>query len=156
MLQIITMGTSSEKRGRPRIPGAPDAAERMRASRERKRRAGLRLVQSWVASTPAAYSDHQRLDARSLAIHSLVARKLMADPGLVARARENLQRWKRNSPSPLPSYFAEWERIVRRPLAEVAGFLVTMSEEATRLRQSSPFSPLLTREERDRIYTAFK
>lgn len=89
-------------------------------------------------------------------MHCVVARKLMADPGLLARARENLQRWKSNSALPLPSYFAEWERIFRRPPEEVAGFLVTMSEEATRLRQSSPFSPLLSPEERNRIYEAFR
>jgi hypothetical protein len=138
------------------MPGAPGAAERMRASRDRRRSAGLRLVQSWVATTPAIYSDHQRLDARSLAIHSLVARKLVADPGLLVRARENLQRWKKNSAQPLPTYFAEWERIVRRQPAEVAAFLVTMNEDATRLRQSSPFSPLLTAEERNRIFEAFR
>jgi hypothetical protein len=142
--------------GRPRKPGAPGAAERMRASRERKRRAGLRLQQSWVSNTPTVYSDHQRLDARSLALHSLVARKLMADPRLIERARENLQRWKKNSSRPLPSYFAEWERVFRLQPAEVAGFLVTMNDDATRLRQSSPFSPLLTAEERARIYAAFR
>jgi hypothetical protein len=61
-----------------------------------------------------------------------------------------------NSPHPLPSYFAEWERIVRRQPAVVAEFIVTMSEEATPLRQSSPFSPLLTPEERNRIFEAFR
>jgi len=128
----------------------------MRASRERKRAAGLRLVQAWVTDAPLLYSDHQHLDARSLALHSLVARKIMADPELLNQARGNLARWKLNAPQPLPSYFEEWERILGRRPAEVAGFLVSMSEDATRLRQSSPFAPLLTPDERDRIYTAFR
>jgi hypothetical protein len=150
------MDTSARGPGRPRKPGAPPAAERMRASRERKRRAGLRLRQTWVSNAPTVYSDHQHLDARSLALHSLVARKLMADPALIKRARENLRRWKKNSSRPLPSYFAEWERVFRLQPAVVAGLLVTMNDDATRLRQSSPFAPLLTREERASIYAAFR
>src|SRR5690606_13045943 len=107
MLQILVMNTIPGKRpGRPRKPGAPGPAARMRASRERRRKAGLRLQQSWVSDAPPVYSDHQHLDAHSLALHSLVARKLMADPALLKRAREILQRWKKNSPRPLPSYFA--------------------------------------------------
>lgn len=89
-------------------------------------------------------------------MHSLVARKLMANPDLLHKARENLLRWKKSAPQPLPSYFAEWERILKRPPAEVAGFIVTMNEHATQLRQSSPFSTLLTAEERSKIYAAFK
>jgi hypothetical protein len=85
-----------------------------------------------------------------------VARKVMAEPELLEQARGNLLRWKVNAPQPLPSYFEEWERILGRRPAEIAGFLVSMSEEATRLRQSSPFAPLLTPEERDRIYAAFR
>jgi hypothetical protein len=50
----------------------------MRAARERKRRAGFRLHQGWVDVAPRGYSDQQRLDARSLAMHCLVARKLLA------------------------------------------------------------------------------
>lgn len=151
------MNTIPGKRpGRPRKPGAPGPAARMRASRERRRKAGLRLQQSWVSDAPPVYSDHQHLDARSLALHSLVARKLMADPALLKRAREILQRWKKNSPRPLPSYFAEWERVFRLQPAEVAGLLVAMNDDATRLRQSSPFAPLLTAEERLRVYEAFR
>jgi hypothetical protein len=113
-------------------------------------------VQSWVATAPPVYSDHQHLDARSLALHSLVGRKLMANPELLKQARETLLRWKMKAPQPLPSYFTEWGRILKRRPAEVAGFLVNMSEDATRLRQSSPFAPLLTSEERGKIYAAFR
>ena len=143
------METPKRGPGRPRKPGAPDAAERMRAARERKRRAGFRLHQGWVNAAPQGYSDHQRLDARSLAMHCLVARKLLANPALIAQSRSTLARWRAQAAEPVPSYFLEGSP------EEVAAFLASMREDATRLRQSSPFTNLLTPEERARIFEAF-
>jgi hypothetical protein len=97
-----------------------------------------------------------RLDARSLALHCLVARKIVSDPALVEQARTNLLRWKERASAPVPSYFEEWERILLRRPEEVAGFLVSMTEEATRLRQSSPFATLLRSDERAKVYAAFQ
>ena len=150
------METPKKGPGRPRKPGAPDAAERMRTARERKRRAGFRLHQSWVNTAPQVYSDHQRLDARSLAMHCLVARKLLANPALAAQVRSTLARWRAQAAEPVPSYFFEWGRILEGSTEEIAGFLASMHEDATRLRQSSPFTNLLTPEERARIYEAFR
>jgi hypothetical protein len=145
------METPKRGPGRPRKPGAPDAAERMRAARERKRRAGFRLHQGWVNAAPQAYSDHQRFDARSL-----VARKLLANPALIAQARNTLARWRAQAAEPVPSYFFEWGRILEGSPGEIAAFLASMREDATRLRQSSPFTNLLTPEERARIFEAFR
>jgi hypothetical protein len=142
--------------GRPRKPDALTPAERMRASRSRKRKAGFRTLQSWVSTAPRVYADHMRLDARSLALHCLVARKIVSDPALVEQARTNLLRWKERASAPVPSYFEEWERILLRRPEEVAGFLVSMTEEATRLRQSSPFATLLRSDERAKVYAAFQ
>lgn len=142
--------------GRPRKPDAPDAAERMRTARERKRRAGFRLHQSWVNAAPQVYSDHQRLDARSLAMHCLIARKLLANPALIAQARSTLVRWRAQAGEPVPSYFIEWGRVLEGSPEEIAAFLASMREDATRLRQSSPFANLLTPEERATIYEAFR
>jgi hypothetical protein len=128
----------------------------MRASRARKRKAGFRTVQTWVSTAPQVYADHMRLDARSLALHCLVARKIVSNPALVEQARGNLLRWKAQAAVPLPSYFEEWERILRRRPEEVAGFLTSMTEEAIRLRQSSPFATLLRPEERAKVYAAFQ
>jgi hypothetical protein len=128
----------------------------MRKARERKRRAGFLLHQSWVNAAPPAYSDHQRLDARSLAMHCLVARKLLGNPALIGNARSTLARWRAQATEPVPSYFLEWGRILERSPEEIAAFLASMREDATRLRQSSPFTNLLTPEERARIYEAFR
>jgi hypothetical protein len=128
----------------------------MRKVRERKRRAGFLLHQRWVNAAPQAYSDHQRLDARSLAMHCLVARKLLENPALIGKARSTLARWRAQAAEPVPSYFLEWGRILAGNPEEIAAFLASMREDATRLRQSSPFTNLLTPEERARIYEAFR
>src|SRR6202165_4173936 len=122
------METLKRGPGRPRKPDAPDAAERMRKARERKRRAGFRLHQSWVNAAPQVYSDHQRLDARSLAMHCLVARKLLASPALLSQTRGTLARWIAQAADPVPSYFFEWERILERSPEEIAAFLASMRE----------------------------
>jgi hypothetical protein len=102
------------------------------------------------------YSDHQRLDARSLAMHRIVAKRLLADPALIDQARGTIARWRSHSGEPLPSYIVEWGRILDASPVEIAGFLASTSEDATRLRQSSPFTSILTPEERARIYEVFK
>ena len=103
----------------------------------------------------AVQSDHRRLDARSLAMHCLVAKKLLANPALITEARSTLARWRAQAAEPIPSYFLEWERILEGTLAEIVTFLESTDENATRVRQSSPFRNLLTAEERAGIYGTF-
>ena len=89
-------------------------------------------------------------------MHCLVARKLLADPGLIAQARSTLARWRAQAVEPVPSYFSEWRCILAGGAEEIAAFLASMREDATRLRQSSPFTNILTPEERGRIFEAFR
>jgi hypothetical protein len=100
-----------------------------------------------------AYSDHQRLDARSFAMHRLVAAKLLANPTLVNQARGTLERWKAQAAKPV---HLEWERVLAGSLEEIVDFLLSSGQEATRLRQSTPFTDILTLEERAVIYDAFQ
>jgi hypothetical protein len=100
------------------------------------------------------YSDHVRLDERSLALHKLIARKVRADPAVLDKARENVRRWQQSDGSPGLA-LAEWERILRGPVNQVAKFLAERSERATRLRQSSPFAGILTDAERRAIYESY-
>ena len=102
------------------------------------------------------HSDHERLEARSLALHSAIVRKMDRDSDLLRIPKRNLKRWRARSVSPAPIYLDEWNRILRRPWAEIAEFLVSRSEDAIRLRQSSPFAGVLTVAERKRIYDAFR
>ena len=89
-------------------------------------------------------------------MHCLVARKLLANPALITHARNTLARWRAQAAERVPSYFLEWGRILEGSAAEIAAFLASMREDATRLRQSSPFTNLLTSEERARIFEAFR
>ena len=50
----------------------------------------------------------------------------------------------------------EWDRMLKRPPLEVAAFITEISEHATRLRQSSPFAGVLSMQERNRLYEAFR
>jgi len=96
-------------------------------------------------------SDHIRLDERSLALHTLVARKVLENPALLDKARENVRRWQAIAGSPLPA-LAAWEQILNGSVDQIVRLLTERSEDATRLRQSSPFAGVLTETERLAIY----
>jgi hypothetical protein len=134
----------------------------MRRYRARRRAAGLRLERRWVpererAATngPCSYSDHRILEARSLALHCLIARKIERDPRLLEIARRNIERWLRGEDRP-PRALLEWREILRRPWPALAALLTDPGDEAARLRQSSPFAGVLTAAERRRVYEAFR
>lgn len=62
------------------------------------------------------------------------------------RSRENLARWSRvnaDTPSLLCCY-AEWSRILERPLDDICDVLCAENEEGQRLRQNSPFAGILS------------
>jgi hypothetical protein len=99
-------------------------------------------------------NDHSRLDERSLAMHKLVAAKVLADPALLDKARDNLRRWQKIEGSPKLA-LAEWEQILSSPTDQIAQLLTERSERAARLRQSSPFAGALTEAERRTIYESF-
>ena len=99
-------------------------------------------------------SDHGRLDERSLALHRLVADKVLADPALLAKARENIRRWRANSGSATLT-LTEWGEILDGTAEQVARLLTERSERASRLRQSSPFTGILTEAERRVIYESY-
>ena len=135
------------------------AAERMRAYRKRKRDAGLKSVRRWEPIEERGmrqYSDHRILDARSLAMHCKIAQKITHDPDLLSIAKSNLERWSSKSKDAKPQYLREWKQILERPWPEIAELITSMSEDATRLRSTSPFAGILTGDERDQIYAAFR
>jgi hypothetical protein len=100
------------------------------------------------------YSDHTRLDERSLALHKLVAEKVRVTPELLDKARANVRRWQGASEDVSPA-LAEWAQILASPANEVIALLTERSARATRLRQSSPFAGILTEEERRAVYESY-
>jgi hypothetical protein len=145
-------------RGRPKTGTAMTAAERMRRMRVRRKSAGLKEVITWVPSEPIAqehYSTHRLLEARSLAMHALIAGKLARNPSLLSKPRQNLENWSARWHHP-PRWVREWRQILGLPWQQIAALIAEPSERAARLRQSSPFAGVLTPEERSRIYDAFR
>ena len=61
----------------------------------------------------------------------------------------------RYEPDGVPLYIEEWEQILTLGWQKVAAFLIAVTEDAIRLRSSSPFTGILTQEERQRIFEAF-
>jgi hypothetical protein len=105
-------------------------------------------------------SDHLRIDERSIALHRAVVAKIRQDPRLLDIPRANLQRLEDNfSPqdgTTIPRWLQEWKAVLANPdREEIFCFLVSTSEKACRLRQSSPFSGILTARERWAIYETF-
>ncbi len=98
--------------------------------------------------------SHEWIDERSLALHEAVAAKLQREPKLVELARANLKRWlAQESAAPL----LEWQRLLDiLPLPKLLELLRSPDEDATRLRQSSPFAGLLTPAERQAILSRYE
>lgn len=147
-------------RGRPPTGDAQTAAERMRRYRQRQRDAGLRAVTRYEPPPRARLSSAQLEDriiqARSLALHCLVARKVDKDRALLNKAKQRLDYWRRNFDGKPPERLDEWAEIITWPWPALAAFLTDAGHRSTRLRQSSPFEILLTPGERTRIYAAFR
>ena len=141
--------------GRPSTGKALSAAERMQRHRTRRREAGLRAVTRWHSGTPT-WSDHRIAEARSLALHVLAARRIAAEPRLLLKARATLNRWLERYGNRPPAALREWQRLLDRPWEQVAAKATELSEDAARLRQSSPLATLLTAAERRRVHDAFR
>lgn len=129
----------------------------MRGYRAKKKMAGLKPRVTWVPAIAPTYSSHRLLDARSLAMHCVIAERLRREPdSVVAKARENLARWRARAGTDAPGHLEERARILSQPWTQIAGILTAPGEEGTRLRQSSPFAGVLTSAERRAIYAAFR
>ena len=134
------------------------AAERMRLLRQRRKAAGLKPVVRWVTEDPelSTYSSHRLLEARSLAMHAVIAAKIQRDPALLAIPRNNLDRWSARWKDSAPAWFYEWKEVLKQPWSRIAALITEPSERAARLRKSSPFAGVLSTEERRRIYETFR
>ncbi len=103
--------------------------------------------------------NHQIVDQRSLELHRLVADKVRLRPDLMNIALENIKNY---FDKPTASFsgkqaYLEWAKIIRRkPFDEVLQILTEDSEEGQRLRQSSPFSGVLTDDERMSIFRKYE
>jgi hypothetical protein len=97
---------------------------------------------------------HRKLEERSLALHREIALRIRRNPDLLTKVRERLSKdihSGRFSIS-LTDGMQEWLDLLKSSSVEqVLDVLVDDSENARRLRQSTPFAGILTQEERRRI-----
>ena len=131
----------------------------MRSYRARHRAAGLRTVTRLevpIQALSAGALKHRILDARSLAMHCIAAAKVERDRSLLRVVKKTLDNWLTRYEGEVPSALEEWRLLLGRPWAEVSAIITDPGERATRLRQSSPFSTILSPQERKRIYDAFR
>jgi len=105
-------------------------------------------------------SDHIRIEERSIALHRAVADRIRKNHKLIREAEKNLQRYLQQSfaegKTPTRSLL-EWQELLEdKSLEEILEFIVSDSERARRMRQSSPFAGILSPQERWRIYEAYR
>jgi len=101
-----------------------------------------------------ALTGHERIDRRSLALHGAIAEKVRSNPGLLAIAHDNLERWSRTAGRSQP-YLDRWRRLLELPLPELLDKLTLDTEEMRAMRQSTPFAGILSPQERWAIYARF-
>ena len=99
---------------------------------------------------------HRILDARSLAMHCMTAAKIEQDRVLLREVKKTFRGWCFRYKDGIPRALEEWRVLLKRPWAEVSSIITDPGERPSRLRQSSPFSTILSSKERERIYDAFR
>ncbi len=131
------------------ILGESSAAHQALLDAERRRQAGqdvvivmagksLLVVNIHPGDTYDINKSHAMIDARSLAMHTLMSDRIEKDPALRAKAIETLDRWqaKPNSADP---YFNRWRALLHGDLHDLLAMMRSPSQEATAMRQTSPF-----------------
>jgi hypothetical protein len=99
------------------------------------------------ATLPRPANRHELLERKSLVHHRLIAQKIRESPALLGKARENVARLTETvSPASRP-YLQEWLRLLDQGMEAALAVAIEDSERAAALRQSSPFTALLTEEE---------
>jgi len=97
-----------------------------------------------------SYSDHGYQDAAAVVVNTLAARKILNDPQLLEHARATLENWISRQ-TPAPSSLLEWRHILAGTPQQIAAVAMSLTEEATRLRSSSPLPFVLTPIEREAL-----
>lgn len=109
------------------------------------------------AATRSSFRHHDWVDERSRALHEAIAQKIRRDPALLDLAKNNITRWLENADRAVQPALQKWKTFIEtKPLEELLSFLTDESELACQLRQSSPFTGILTPRERDEIFARYE
>ena len=119
----------------------------------RHRRVRRRDVESLRSRTMRLTRDQ----LRSLWLGYAVAGKLVLDPERVlAQARSNLELQREHARGQASRWLLEWESLLDGPIAEILLALTSPVSRSRELRQNSPFSGVLTEEERRQALETFR
>jgi hypothetical protein len=99
---------------------------------------------------------HREIDARSLAMHRLIAEKIRRDPALLEGVKATLARWRSAEDGSARPYDEPWERALREGLEPTIRLALEESERGDAMRQCSPFPGILTPRERFAFLRAWK
>lgn len=99
-----------------------------------------------------------REQERSRWLHGAVIGHLVTNPDpVLTRARENLDRFSKVHEGTMAQHWLDvWRLTLDSGLDHVLTVLLSVSPEATELRQNSPFTGILSEEERKRTLDAFR
>lgn len=119
---------------------------------DRLRSEGRITVVGRARATRYHLAERAHLPAlRSLRLHQHVARRLARDPSLLAVAQDRLRKLREVNPHGRV-YHDRWAALLEGPLTRLLSALTEVSEQADALRKESPFTPLVTSEERRRVF----
>lgn len=135
------------------------AAERMRRMRARREAKGLKPVVTWVPldsrGSPASL-DVRLLEARSLALHVIAAKRIEAQPELLEVAHRCVTTWRERGSGTPGVAIRAWRKALRLPWPDLMNLMTEQSERAVALRSTTPFFKVLTQPERRRVYNGFR
>jgi hypothetical protein len=98
-----------------------------------------------------AARHHRLAELRSLALHREVARRLRANPALLDGAKKCVESWNTSGVAS-SGYMRAWQEILNGPFAELLALLERDDEQATALRQASPFLGIIDARRRWEIW----
>ncbi|MBV8209692.1 MAG: hypothetical protein JO133_06470 [Burkholderiaceae bacterium] len=87
-------------------------------------------------------NPHERNARFSLLLHRELARAVERDPGVLARARRTILRWQAVHGHSI-SAWDEWLKLLDAGVPAVVQVMLDEGENASRLRQSSPFAGIV-------------
>jgi len=96
---------------------------------------------------------HRLAEERSIAYHRVIGERLLRDRRILDEARRVVDQWMRAA-SPPPYYAEAWRAVLAGDAAAVAVFITDPGERARELRQSTPFTGVLSPRERWAIWQA--
>jgi len=81
-------------------------------------------------------------------MHTFIVEKIRQNPCLIEHFAKTLKRWRNDVSPAFQPYLMEWEQALGTSLDDCLALAVEQSERADALRQSSPFTGILTHKER--------